>query len=87
MRAGNTPSALFRLIRFGALIVEGIMGKEADSIEFLLERYANVPMDLADACLVRLCELHPSSSILTLDSDFSIYRKNRTESIPIILPD
>jgi len=48
--------------------------------------YASVPMSLADACLVRMSELYPDSSILTLDSDFTIYRKNRNQTIPVIMP-
>ena len=41
---------------------------------------------LADACLVRMAELYENSSILTLDSDFSIYRKNKNQVIPCITP-
>ena len=53
--------------------------------EVLMKRYENVPMSLADACLVRMSELIPGSVILTLDSDFRIYRKNRNEAIDLII--
>ena len=43
-------------------------------------------MLLADACLVRMSELISGSLILTLDSDFRIYRKNRNEAIDLIIP-
>jgi uncharacterized protein len=43
-------------------------------------------MSLADACLVRLAELHPKSPVFTLDSDFSIYRKNGRQVIAQISP-
>ena len=49
-------------------------------------RYADQPMSLADACLVRLSELHPDAYILTLDSDFRIYRRNGRSQIPALLP-
>lgn len=60
---------------------------EAISIQRLLMRYANVPMALADACMVRLAELNPGSSLLTIDSDFRIYRMNGRTVIPILIPD
>jgi len=53
----------------------------------LLVRYQNVPMSLADACLVRMSEIYDNSAILTLDTDFKIYRKYRNEQIPVIMPD
>lgn len=52
----------------------------------MVKRYANVPMSLADACLVRLAELHPKSPVFTLDSDFEIYRKNGRLVIERISP-
>lgn len=55
-------------------------------IETLMKRYQNVPMLLADACLLRISELIPGSVILTLDRDFRIYRKNRNEAIDLIAP-
>ena len=56
------------------------------AVKNLVRHYQNVPMSLADACLVRMSELYPDSSILTLDSDFTIYRKNRNQTIPVIMP-
>jgi len=41
-------------------------------------------MSLADACLVRMSELHADSPVLTLDDDFRIYRKNKRQAIPIL---
>jgi uncharacterized protein len=43
-------------------------------------------MSLADACLVRLAELYPQSPVLTLDSDFLIYRKNGRQVIAVLSP-
>lgn len=61
--------------------------EEIDLISELLSRYQSVPMSLADACLVRMAEQYPESIVLTLDSDFEIYRKNRNQIIPVIMPD
>jgi len=44
------------------------------------------PMSLADACLVRMAELYDEAAVLTLDSDFTIYRKNGRQVIPLIAP-
>ena len=60
---------------------------EIQAVAALMDRYANVPMSLADACLVRMAELHANSRILTLDGDFRIYRKNGREPLDAVLPE
>ena len=55
-------------------------------IRTLIAKYGDVPMSFADACLVRLSELYPDAPILTLDSDFLIYRRNKNEHLPAVLP-
>jgi predicted nucleic acid-binding protein len=52
-----------------------------------MRRYANVPMSLADACLVRIAERTANATVLTLDSDFRIYRQKGRRLIPLITPD
>jgi predicted nucleic acid-binding protein len=52
--------------------------QEATAIGGLMKKYRSVPMDLADACLVRLAEIVGTGRILTLDSDFDVYRWHRT---------
>ncbi len=52
----------------------------------MVRRYTDVPVSLADACLVRLVELYPQSPVLTLESDFAIYRKNGRQVISMICP-
>jgi uncharacterized protein len=44
-------------------------------------------MSLAGACLVRMAKLYPNSAVMTLDSDFRIYRKVGKEAIPVIMLD
>jgi predicted nucleic acid-binding protein len=79
--------ALLELIVKGLVAIPFSLQAEARPIQQLLMRYANVPMALADACLVRLTEIHPGSVILTLDSDFQIYRRNGRSAIPVISPE
>jgi predicted nucleic acid-binding protein len=50
-------------------------------------RYRNRPMSLADACLVRLSEIHPAGEVFTLDSDFRIYRRHGNKVIPVLMPE
>lgn len=52
----------------------------------LAARYADRNPDLADLCLIRMSELFPEHPILTVDGDFRIYRRNRREVIPVIMP-
>ena len=53
----------------------------------LARRYADRKPDFADLCLIRMSELHPRYSIVTVDeADFRVYRKNKWEIIPLICP-
>jgi hypothetical protein len=53
----------------------------------LADRYADRRPDLADLCVIRMSELHPRHSVLTVDqADFRIYRRNKREAIPLICP-
>ncbi len=59
---------------------------EIDDLRRLMKRYADVPMSLADACLVRMAEKHTRASVMTLDEDFRIYRRLGRQIIPLIAP-
>jgi predicted nucleic acid-binding protein len=62
------------------------LADQADEVSTLLKRYGT-RMDLADACLVRMSELTKKSQVFTLDRrDFSVYRRNGREAIPLIAP-
>ncbi len=78
--------ALLALLGRGVIEVRFSLQTEIEAIERLMRRYASVPMSLADACLVRMSELHSASTVLTLDSDFSIYRRNGRQIILIAAP-
>ncbi len=60
---------------------------EVGPIRALMKRFGSVPMSLADACLVRMTELDPRSAVLTLDGDFRIYRRNKRQVVPTLMPD
>jgi predicted nucleic acid-binding protein len=52
----------------------------------LMEKYADVPMSFADACLVRMTEVSPDPTLLTTDTDFRIYRRHGRKAIPYVMP-
>ena len=52
----------------------------------LMRTYRDVPISFADACLVRMSELHQNAPIFTLDTDFRIYRKHGRQVIDTIMP-
>jgi hypothetical protein len=43
-------------------------------------------MDLADACLVRMSEMHADCVVWTPDSDFRVYRRHGRQTIPLLAP-
>jgi predicted nucleic acid-binding protein len=75
-----------KLVGSGALVVPFRLDQELGPVTKLLRKYANVPMSLADACLVRMAEQVADTAILTVDADFLVYRKHGRQVIPTILP-
>jgi uncharacterized protein len=85
-RAGVSPSALVELLQSGALAISFSMKDHLPAIARLKVIYQNVPMSLTDACVVRMAELNDEAKVMTLDSDFRVYRKHRRHVIPLISP-
>jgi hypothetical protein len=53
----------------------------------LAQRYQDRQPDLADLCLIRMSELFPQHTVITVDEeDFRIYRRNNRETIPLLCP-
>lgn len=69
----------------GLIDTDFSLGEHVDAVCRLIERYANVPMSLADACLVRMAEM-TGLPICTLDSDFTIYRAHGRQPLRLISP-
>lgn len=65
--------------------VEYRAAERADALAKLMAKYADVPMDFADACLADLAELFQTQQILTLDGDFGIYRWGRNRPFENLL--
>ena len=76
---------LFKWIRLGGLIIEEVNIDDIDRIIGLSEKYSDIPIDLADASLVVLSEKLKIKEIITIDSDYYIYRTIEKEMIKNIL--
>ncbi len=78
--------ALKDLLRRGAVVLSFDLAEEPESVLGLMDKYADVPMSLADACLVRMSETLPDPVVVTTDTDFRIYRRYRRQIVPCLLP-
>ncbi len=83
---GNTALVLAS-VRDGLLRPAFVIADHLERLAELAERYADRAPDLADLCLIRLSELHPKYPVITTDlRDFTVYRRGRRETIPLIHP-
>jgi predicted nucleic acid-binding protein len=85
-RYSKASDAVLELIANGALSVAFRIDEHVDTLRKLLQKYRDTPMSLADACIVRMSEIHDRHAVLTLDSDFLVYRKHGRTSLPLIHP-
>ncbi|MGQ0656326.1 MAG: type II toxin-antitoxin system VapC family toxin [Betaproteobacteria bacterium] len=76
-----------------AMVRDGLVALAFDCRDHLAElgalamRYADRKPDLADLCLIRMSEINPRHSVITVDrADFRIYRRNKREAIPLVCP-
>jgi uncharacterized protein len=83
---GKGLAALAELLRRQALKLAFGLDENLDPVLALMRKYANVPMSLADACLVRMTETQADPVLLTTDRDFRIYRRHARQVVPCVLP-
>ncbi len=82
----NGQGRLFTLLARSILEIDFWLQDEHERVRRLMAKYEDVPMALADACVVRKSELAPSATVWTLDSDFTIYRRNGRQRIAVLAP-
>ncbi len=85
-RAKVPPDELLDLVEKQLILVPFRLEEEVGALRRLMRRYRDVPRSLADASLVRLSELYEDCQVLTLDSDFLIYRRFDRRPIPVLMP-
>lgn len=85
-QSSRASDVLFQLLQNGALHIGLHIEDHVDPLRRLLQKYRDTPMSLADACIVRMAEIHDRHDVVTLDSDFTIYRKHGKIPISLIRP-
>lgn len=78
--------ALSGMLRAGIIRLAFDLEIEMNAVLGLMEKYADVPMSLADACLVRMSETLPEAVVVTTDADFRIYRRHGRRVVPVLMP-
>jgi predicted nucleic acid-binding protein len=81
----GAKEAILENVQRGIFQIPFILSTRAGEVARLVKKYADVPMDLADACLVDLANQTGTSRILTLDNDFNIYRWGKNRLFEILL--
>src|SRR3954464_10568232 len=80
----DSVDGLSALIRRRAIVPAFNFDETTDAVLALMDKYANVPMSFADACLVRMTEILSNPILLTTDSDFRVYRRNGRQVVPCV---
>lgn len=84
----RSPAKLLEAVKRGLLVSRFDTQTAAPRLAQLVEKYADRPMDFADACLVCMSEQTPDCKVVTIDrADFTVYRRHGREPIPLLLPD
>ena len=82
----RAQAILFQLLENGAINISFRVDEHVTTLRKLHQKYLNVPMSLADACIVRMAELNERHAVLTLDADFLLYRKHGRVPLTLIQP-
>jgi predicted nucleic acid-binding protein len=85
-RLSKAQDALLELLQNGSLRIALRLDEHIGTIHGLLKKYRDTPMSLADACVVCLAEIYDRHEVLTLDSDFVVYRKHGRQPLALIHP-
>ena len=70
----------------GAVDIVHVDTVDMDRIRALIEKYADMPMDFADATLVAICEQQNITDIASVDSDFDVFRTAKKKSLSSVFP-
>ena len=84
----RSPARLIEAVNRGLLVSRFDTQTAAPRLAELIAKYADRPMDFADACLVCMSEQTKDCRVVTIDrADFVVYRRHGREPIPLLLPD
>ncbi len=83
----RSATLVFDMLEEGLVTLAFDVNDHVPQLAALARRYGDRQPDLADLCLIRMSELHPRHSVITVDrEDFKVYRRNKREVIPLICP-
>ncbi len=83
----ESSSYVLSLLQDEMLRIAFDCNRNLERVAELAERYRDRKPDLADLCLIRMSEMYPRHTVITVDeNDFRIYRRNKRETIPILCP-
>lgn len=84
----GTPDPLLQMLERGDLQLAFSLVDELSAVRKLTRKYRDQPMDLADACVVRMSEIYRVCRVFTVDrTDFTVYRRWGTKAIPCVFPE
>jgi predicted nucleic acid-binding protein len=83
----GSSSYVLSLVRDEMLRLSFDINRNLQPLGELARRYEDRKPDLADLCLIRMSELNPRYTVITVDeNDFRVFRRNKREVIPILCP-
>jgi predicted nucleic acid-binding protein len=85
-RHPDAQDTLLEFVKTGVLQIAFRLDEHIDAVRALRRKYRDLPMSLADACIVRMAEIYDRHAVVTLDSDFSVYRKHGRVPLTLIQP-
>ena len=83
---GMKLDAIIHYLESGIIRLDFSMERNRADVLNLLHKYADQPMSVADACLVRMSELNDNCQVFTTDRDFLVYRRKGRSVIPLLAP-
>jgi predicted nucleic acid-binding protein len=83
---GMPLDSILYYLESGIIRLDFSMEENRADVLNLLRKYDDQPMSLADACLVRMAELHDNCQVFTTDRDFLFYRRKGRGVIPLLAP-
>jgi len=85
----RSPAAQEQILEWvgrGTILLAFDLAEECAAVRRLMRKHRDVPMSLADACLVRMSETVAGHVVCTLDEDFRVYRRDGDEPVPVRMP-
>ena len=85
-RISTGVEKLIELLETQHIQLQPVYNDHQAAIHQRIQTYSNIPMSLADACLVHMAENSKGASIFTLDSDFQVYRTSKGDLLNVVTP-